>query len=153
MDDYRMWAALLRAAVGGVWLYQAYPEVTGASTYLNSSFLAAVQGMAAGNPWHFYREFLVSVVLTHAGVFAYLTLVGNALVGICLLLGLFTPYAVAAGLILNVNYGLAAGWMDRMTYSLNGLLFVAELVVIALAAGKTAGLDALFAGGARKRRR
>jgi uncharacterized membrane protein YphA (DoxX/SURF4 family) len=146
MRDHRVgaWGALLRAAAGGVWLFEAYPQISSSSAYLSQDFAAAVQAMAAGTPWQAYRQFLLSVVLTHASVFSYLTLVGNALVGLCLLLGLLTPYAALAGILLNVNYALAAGWMDRMNYPLNGLLIVTEMVIIALGAGHMAGIDALF---------
>lgn len=152
MRDHRIWATLLRAAVGGVWLFEAYPLVAARDSYLGQGFTTTVQAMATGNPWSFYRDFLERVVLTHAAVFAYLTLVGNALVGLCLLLGLLTPYAAFVGLVLNVNYALGGGWMDRMDYSLNGLLFVAEIVIIGLAAGQTAGIDALVAAAPNKRR-
>jgi uncharacterized membrane protein YphA (DoxX/SURF4 family) len=154
MRDYRAWAALLRAVVGGVWLFEAYPRVSSSSAYLSTGFAAAVQSMASGNPWQFYRQFLEGVVLPHMAVFAYLTLVGNLLVGLCLLLGLLTPYSAVIAVILNVNYGLADGWMDRLAYPLNGLLIVCELAIIALAAGKVAGIDAIFgASPARRGRR
>ncbi|HVA24216.1 MAG TPA: TQO small subunit DoxD [Chloroflexota bacterium] len=149
----RIWVALLRAVVGGVWLFEAYPQVTSSSAYLSSGFATAVQSMAAGNPWRFYRQFLDGVVLTHVAVFSYLTLVGNVLVGLCLLLGLLTPYSAAIAIVLNVNYGLAGGWMDRLAYPLNGLLIMCELMIVALAAGKVAGIDAALGGGPEKRRR
>jgi thiosulfate dehydrogenase (quinone) large subunit len=152
MRENRIWAALLRLAVGAVWLFEAYPLLAGRDSYLGQGFTRMVQGMAAGNPWRFYRNFLEGVVLTHSAVFAYLTLVGNALVGLCLLLGLLTPYAAFVGLVLNVNYGPAGGWMDSMTYSLNGLLLVSEIVIIGLRAGQAAGVDALLAAGPDKRR-
>jgi len=153
MRDLRIWVALLRAVVGGVWLFEAYPQVTSSSAYLSSGFATAVQSMAAGNPWRFYRQFLDGVVLTHVAVFSYLTLVGNVLVGLCLLLGLLTPYSAAIAIVLNVNYGLAGGWMDRLAYPLNGLLIMCELMIVALAAGKVAGIDAALGGGPEKRRR
>ncbi|MFI5267798.1 MAG: TQO small subunit DoxD [Chloroflexota bacterium] len=152
MRDYRVWIGLLRMVVGGVWLFEAYPQVTSSNAYLSSGFAVAVQSMALGNPWRFYRQFLDNVVLTHVAVFSYLTLVGNVLVGLCLLLGLLTPYSAIIALILNINYGLADGWMERMAYPLNGLLIVCEVIVIALAAGKVAGIDTIFGSGPEKRR-
>ena len=152
MQGHRLWAALLRATVGGVWLFEAYPQLASRDSYLSQGFAAMVQSMAGGNPWRFYRQFLASVVLSHAAVFSYLTLVGNVLVGLCLLLGLLTPYAAFVGIVLNVNYALAAGWSDRMTYSLNALLIAAEIVIIALHAGKAAGIDALLTQEKRPRR-
>jgi uncharacterized membrane protein YphA (DoxX/SURF4 family) len=151
MRDYRGWVALLRAVVGGVWLFEAYPQVAATSSYLGHDFVASVQDMARNNPWHFYKQFLEGVVLTHAAVFSYLTLVGNAAIGVCLLLGILTPYAAVLGVILNVNYALAGGWLVRENYPLNGLLIVCELAIIALSAGRVAGVDALLAGGSPKR--
>src|SRR5579883_1169673 len=143
MQESRVWAALLRLAVGGVWVFEAYPQLAGRDQYLSQGFLSLVQTMATGNPWHFSRQFLLTVVLPHASIFAYLTLVGNALIGACLFLGLLTPYAAAVAMLLNINYALAGGWMNRMDYSLNAMLFFAELVVMALAAGRVLGVDAL----------
>jgi uncharacterized membrane protein YphA (DoxX/SURF4 family) len=151
MQESRAWAALLRLAVGGVWLFEAYPALADRGAYLNQGFISLVQTMGTGNPWHFYRQFLLTVVLPHASIFAYLTLVGNVLIGACLFLGLLTPYAAVIAMLLNVNYALAGGWMNRMDYSLNALLFFAELVVIALAAGRVAGIDAVLAGQPAKR--
>ncbi|MBV9120726.1 MAG: hypothetical protein JOZ39_08445, partial [Chloroflexi bacterium] len=144
MRDFRPWAALLRLAVGATWLFEAYPAVTGRDIYLGEGFARLAQGFAAGNPWHFYVDFLNRVVIPHAAVFSYLTLVGNALIGICLVLGLLTPYACGLAMLLNVNYALAQGWQDRTQYALNGVLFVAELAIIGLAAGRIAGLDGLL---------
>lgn len=152
MRDYRAFVALLRVVVGGVWLFEAYPQFSASSAYLNSGFARMVQGMAAGNPWRFYKNFLDGVVLTHASVFSYLTLVGDTLIGLCLLLGLLTPYAAVLAIILNVNYALAGGWMDRSLYPLNGLLLVCEIILLGLAAGQIAGVDAIFAGNSSKRR-
>jgi len=151
MPESRMWAVLLRLAVGGVWVFEAYPQLAARDSYLSQGFVSLVQTMAGGNPWHFYRQFLLTVVLPHASIFSYLTLAGNALIGICLFLGLLTPYAAAVAMLLNVNYALAGGWMDRMDYSLNAALFFAEIVVVAMAAGKLLSVDAAFAGRPPKR--
>ncbi len=153
MGENRLWIALLRATVGAIWLFEAYPEITASNTYLSTGFASAVRGMAAGSPWGPYRQFLENVVLTHTPVFSYLTLVGTTVVGVSLLLGLLTPYGAALGLFLNANYALASGWMDRGNYALNGLMFVAEIVIIAMAAGQVAGVDAIFSSSPPARRR
>src|SRR5947209_5627581 len=133
MREHPIWAALLRMAVGGVWLFEAYPLLLARDSYLGQGFVNTVQAMAVGNPWRFYRDFLERVVLPHASVFSYLTLAGNAVIGVCLLIGLLTPYSAFVAILLNANYGLAAGWMDRTGYALNGLMLVAELAIIGLA--------------------
>ncbi|MHB8619812.1 MAG: hypothetical protein ACYDAG_09600, partial [Chloroflexota bacterium] len=75
MSGNRGWAAALRVAAGVVWLFQAYPKFR--QSYLNGGFVQQVSGMASGNPWHFYTTFLQRIVLPHASLFAYLTLVGD----------------------------------------------------------------------------
>ena len=154
MSGSNVGGMVLRITAGLVWLFQAYPKF--GQNYL-SERLAALVGAMAGpdNPWHFYSGFLHGVVLTHIALFAYLSLVGDVAVGVCLVVGLLTPYAAFVGIVLNLNYALAAGWMSRADYPLNFLLIVLEIFVMATAAGKTAGLDGLLAGrdtGRRSRR-
>jgi len=153
LGEQRLWIALLRITLGGVWLFEAYPQVTNNSLYLSQGFGSAVRDMAGGCPWGLYRQFLESVVLTHQPVFAYLTLVANLAVGISLLLGMLTPYGAVGGLFLNANYAIASGWMDRSNYALNGLMFVAAIVVLALAGGQAGGVDAIFASSSNSARR
>ena len=152
MQEFRVWVALLRIAIGSVWIFEAYPQLASRDSYLADGFARMVQVMASGNPWSFYRQFLTLIVLPHASIFSYLTLVGNVLIGVCLLVGLLTPYAAGLAMLLNVNYALANGWMDRMYYSLNAALFFAEIVIIALMAGHVLGIDALL-GAAPERKR
>lgn len=144
MQEFRIWTALLRLAVGATWIFEAYPQLVTRDTYLGAGFVKLVQSMASGNPWHFYSNFLDRVVLPHASVFSYLTLAGNLLVGVCLLLGLLTPYAASAAMLLNINYALADGWLNRTYYSLNAVMFFAELLLLAMAAGQTFGVDAVL---------
>jgi thiosulfate dehydrogenase (quinone) large subunit len=153
VPDVRIWPAFLRAVVGLVWLFEAYPQLVSRDRFLGQAFISTVQSMASGNPWGFYRQFLLGVVLPHASIFSYLVLAADVLVGLCLLLGLLTPYAAFVGIFLNLNYGLASGWMTRSDYALNGLLLVAEIIIITERAGRLAGLDAALVGRPGKRPR
>lgn len=153
MRGVALWPAFLRVVIGGVWLFEAYPQLASRDSFLGQGFVAMVREMASGNPWRFYRDFLLNVVLPHSSVFSYLTLVGNVLVGLCLVLGLLTPYSALIALFLNVNYALASGWMNRSDYALNGLLLAAELVVMAVSASRFAGLDAVITNRPSKRSR
>lgn len=153
MRGVPIWPVFLRLVVGCVWLFEAFPQLSARDSFLGQGFMAMVQQMASGNPWRFYRDFLLGAVIPHAALFAYLTLVANTLIGVCLVLGLLTPYLAFAGLVLNVNYALASGWMTRADYALNGLLIATEIVIIAEGAGRLAGVDALIAGRSSKRPR
>ncbi|MGH2470031.1 MAG: TQO small subunit DoxD, partial [Chloroflexota bacterium] len=74
-------------------------------------------------------------------------------VGVCLMLGLLTSYAAGVGILLNLNYALAAGWVDRSLYSTNILLIALEILLWTQAAGRFAGADGALSGGSPSRSR
>jgi thiosulfate dehydrogenase [quinone] large subunit len=78
-----------------------------------------------------YAAFLQNVVLPNAGGWGYLVAWGETLVGIALILGLFTGLAAFFGSFMNVNYLLAG------TVSTNPILFI--LATWLVLAWKTAG--------------
>ena len=83
-----------------------------------------------------YAVFLKSVVLPNAQLWSYLITFGEILVGIALILGLFTGIAAFFGSIMNLNYLLAG------TVSTNPMLFViATLLVLAWKTAGWWGLD------------
>jgi thiosulfate dehydrogenase [quinone] large subunit len=94
---------------------QALPKATGAHP--------DVQG------W--YAWFLQNVVLTHASFWSYLVTGGEFLVGVTLILGLFTGIASFFGLFMNMNYLLAG------TVSTNPVMLV--VAILLAIAWKTAG--------------
>jgi thiosulfate dehydrogenase (quinone) large subunit len=78
-----------------------------------------------------YAWFLQNVVLPNAAVWSYMISIGELLVGIGLILGIFTGIAAFFGSFMNINYLLAG------TVSTNPLLFV--LATWLVLAWKTAG--------------
>lgn len=78
-----------------------------------------------------YAAFIHSVALPNAALFSYMVAFGEVLVGIGLILGIFTGIAAFFGAFMNMNY-LFAG-----TVSTNPVLFVIELFLIL--AWRTAG--------------
>jgi len=144
--------ALLRIAVG---LYFAKALVTKLTIGLVGGFVPLPQAsarwvaamphivakQASANPLLFYQRFLAGVVLPHATLFAYLTALGEAAVGVGLTLGLLTPVAAGLGLFLVTSYGLATQWMSPEQRGFH-LLLAATMVTFVLArAGRTWGLD------------
>ncbi len=92
-----------------------------------SGFAHGALGKAAGahpdvQAW--YAAFLRDVVLPHAGTFAHVVAFGELLVGIALVLGVFTGVAAFFGAFMNVNYLLAG------TVSTNPILLVAEILLV-----------------------
>src|SRR5690242_15544352 len=115
--------ALLRVVVGAWFLKAVWTKLTlawavGVVPYpaLSQRFLGfhprRVAEFAADNPLGWYKAFLNGTVLPHASLFATLQAYGEVVVGLGLVLGLFTPLAAVLGLVLSVNYGLATQWMS-----------------------------------------
>jgi thiosulfate dehydrogenase [quinone] large subunit len=79
----------------------------------------------------FYATFLSNVVLPNAAVFGFIVALGETLVGIALILGIFTGIAAFFGSFMNMNYLLAG------TVSTNPILLI--LAIFLVLAWKTAG--------------
>jgi thiosulfate dehydrogenase [quinone] large subunit len=133
-DTRASWIWLvLRIYVGWEWLSAGWekfvnPAWTGphAGTALGG-FLAGVINKTTGpNPavssW--YGSFISTVVAQHAALFSYVITYGELLVGIGLILGVFTGIAAFFGAFMNLNYLLAG------TVSINPMLLVIELFLI-----------------------
>lgn len=139
-----IWLAL-RVWLGWQWL-QAGLHKVGAPAWTGEQagaavarFLEGALAKAAGErpdvPW-WYAGFIERVALPNARVFSYLVAYGETLIGIALILGLFTGIAAFMGSFLNVNF-LFAG-----TVSSNPLLFiVATWLVLAWRVAGWYGLD------------
>jgi len=78
-----------------------------------------------------YAAFLQNMVLPNVGLWSNFVVVGELLVGIALILGIFTGVAAFFGSFMNFNYLLAG------TVSTNPILFLLAMLVIM--AWKTAG--------------
>jgi thiosulfate dehydrogenase [quinone] large subunit len=78
-----------------------------------------------------YAVFLKDFILPNSVFFSYLISLGELLVGVALILGIFTGVAAFFGAYLNMNYLLAG------TVSINPVLFLLELLLIL--AWRTAG--------------
>lgn len=131
---------LLRVYVGWQWLTAGYEKIINpvwvgpkAGVALSGFLLGAIKKTGGAHPdvSGVYGAFLQSFVLPHAASFSYIVSYGELLVGIALILGMFTGIAAFFGGFMNMNY-LFAG-----TVSTNPLLFLIELFLIL--AWRTAG--------------
>lgn len=133
--DTRMAAfwLLIRLYVGYQWVEAGWGKVTKpvwvgdqAGVALSGFIKGAIAKSAGEHPavqgW--YAEFLKSVVLPNVSVFSYMVAFGELLVGVALILGLFTGIAAFFGSFMNMNFLLAG------TVSTNPILFVGELFLI-----------------------
>ncbi|HSD98305.1 MAG TPA: DoxX family protein [Patescibacteria group bacterium] len=131
---YFSWLWLLfRLYVGWEWLVAGYEKSTSsvwvgqqAGTALTGFLMGALKKTDGAHPdvsgW--YGWFLQQVVLPNAATFSHMVAYGEVLVGVALILGVFTGIAAFFGAFMNMNY-LFAG-----TVSVNPLLFLLELFLI-----------------------
>jgi thiosulfate dehydrogenase (quinone) large subunit len=133
---------LLRIYLGTVFLIAASPKIREDFTPRLTSFLEQV---ALQKGHLFYQEFIRQVVLPHASLFATLITWGELVVGLLLILGLFTRLASVVALILCVNYMFAKGAWLWWPSSNDAAFATIALALVIGAAGRTLGLDALLA--------
>ncbi len=140
--DTRMsWVWLLfRVYVGWIWLSAGWEKVI-SPVWVGPHAGGAIKGFLMGalskttgphpdvSGW--YGWFLQNIVMSNVGIVSHIVAYGELLVGIALILGLFTGIAAFFGAFMNMNY-LFAG-----TVSVNPLMFLIELLLIL--AWRTAG--------------
>jgi thiosulfate dehydrogenase [quinone] large subunit len=131
---------IVRLYVGYEWLMAGWVKVQNPAWFGSSAggalagFLKGALAKSSGehpDVQGWYAAFLQNVVLPNVGLWSNIVAVGEVLVGIALILGIFTGIAALFGSFMNFNYLLAG------TVSTNPvLLFLALFLVLAW---KTAG--------------
>lgn len=146
----KRWLAVVRILVGVLFIHAALPKV---SARFLLDFPSFVRACIAGNPFPWFAAFLQHVVLPNQQVFAILTLLGQLLIGVALLVGFLTGVASLAGVLYAACFLLAtshlapghfpflpATWEAPGAYALLVLL-----LLFVTRAGRTWGLDARMA--------
>ncbi|UQN08479.1 DoxX family protein [Deinococcus sp. QL22] len=141
-----LWA-LIRIYVGYEWLIAGWGKVTSPSgVWVGDQAGAAVSGFLKGaltkttgdhpDVQGWYAWFIQNVALPNASVFSYLVAYGEVLIGLALIIGLFTGLAAFFGGLLNASFLLAGA------VSSNPLLFIlATWLVLAWRVAGYWGLD------------
>jgi thiosulfate dehydrogenase [quinone] large subunit len=136
---------ILRLYVGWEWLHAGWGKLNNPA-WIGSKSGAAITGFVSGaleqtggehpNVQVWYAWFLQHLVQPYPAFWAYLVTFGEVLVGIALILGLFTGIAAFFGSFMNMNYLLAG------SVSVNPvLLILATLLVLAWKTAGWLGLD------------
>lgn len=150
-------AAAVRIATGLIFVAEGAGKLTG--DFVRGGFARSAAEMAQKS-WPFWKSFLESAVVPRAGVFGWIFALGEAAVGIGLLLGLFTRVAAAGGaaqmvaILLGQSYVPGSSWDKWITAGLTtkfALLLL--LLLLAADAGRIWGLDGRLKKGATLRRR
>src|SRR5690625_3700202 len=124
--------ALIRIYLGYTWLTAGWGKITGgfdASGFIQGAIASAGGENPAVQGW--WAAFLETFALPYAGLFSFMVAWGEVLVGIALILGIFTNFAALMGITMNFAF-LFSG-----TVSTNAQMVV--LTMFLLVAGFNAG--------------
>lgn len=124
---------IIRLYVGWQWVEAGWEKVNNpawvgpfAGSAIKGFLMGALKKSAGPHPdvqgW--YSAFVNNFVIPNAFVFSHMVAFGELLVGIALVLGLFTGIAAFFGSFMNMNYLLAG------TVSTNPVLFFLQLLLI-----------------------
>jgi uncharacterized membrane protein YphA (DoxX/SURF4 family) len=148
-----MWLAFARVYAGALWLAYGTSKLEPAWAAPGGEFFQAARYAAAliSGPMH---DFIISFVLPHQQIFAWLVACGETLVGFSLLLGLFKNVGAVGSMFLSATYYLAMGkYESRLgVESLEGLLFVFSLLLLVLPSTQHLSLDAQIVRHWRRRK-
>ncbi|HLQ72519.1 MAG TPA: DoxX family protein, partial [Bacillota bacterium] len=124
--------AFLRIYIGYEWFTSGIGKVMGgfdASGFIEGAIVQAGGEHPAVQGW--WAAFLEHVALPNAGLFSFLVMWGEVLVGLALILGLFTNFAALMGIVMNFAF-LFSG-----TISTNGVMIL--ITIFILVSGANAG--------------
>jgi len=155
------WLAVLRLTVGLWFLKSLFTKLTVglvagfipvpmASDRWVATMPKLIARYAADNPFPAYKSFLLDTVIpNHA--FAHLTAIGEAAIGISLVLGLLTELGAVFGAAQVIMYGLAVQHMSSGQQGFHVMLFAMMIAFLLAHAGRTWGLDAWLSNRWRQR--
>ncbi|WP_163578897.1 DoxX family protein [Gracilibacillus saliphilus] len=125
--------AFIRVYLGYQWMTAGWGKITGGEFDASGFLQGAVANAGGEHPtvqgW--WAAFLEAVAIPGADIFTFLVMWGELLVGIALILGVFTNFAALMGIIMNFAF-LFSG-----TISTNGQMIL--LTLFLLVAGCNAG--------------
>ncbi|MED1439413.1 DoxX family membrane protein [Aeribacillus composti] len=122
-----VWAAL-RIWLGYQWFVAGVEKLGGfdATGFLKGAIAKATGEHPAVQGW--YAAFLENFALPNVELFNFIIPIGEVLVGIGLILGLFTTPALIAGAFMNLNFMLAG------TTSTNPIMYTEAIILMAVGA-------------------
>ncbi len=134
------WLAVLRIGIG-VWWLESWRHKDKSAWLERGAGIDWAASVAEKHPWSPVRSLFSRLVLPRKRAAAYLVVYGELAVGIGLTLGLLTPVAAVAGMILNVAYFvlMIKDWAEQ---GQNSMMALIEVVVLGTAAWQTWSLDA-----------
>ena len=138
---YLFYIVILRLWIGYYFLQQGTRKFL--HGFANSDWIGRQIGdLATIDIYSWYRSFLITIVNHHQVLFGYLITWGEIMVGLCLLLGIFTRISSLIGLFIVLNFFFGPGMAKGGASFAQQQTFLVTLVVFILSnPGQTLGLD------------
>jgi thiosulfate dehydrogenase [quinone] large subunit len=133
--DVDQWLAVLRIGLG-LWWLESWRHKNKEAWFARGSGIAWAKSVADEHRWRFVRTGFNRVVAPRPKVASYLVVFGELAIGLGLVLGVLTPVAAAAGLLLNVLYFvlMVHDWAEQ---GQNSMMALIALVVLGTHAWQT----------------
>lgn len=96
------------------------------------------------NPLHIYKSFILNGVVPHWGVWGIIIMLGELAVGICLILGAFTPIMALFGAAMQIHLNFA-DWGNNIFMWDYAAYWIPLLALAFFHAGRYWGLDSWIA--------
>jgi thiosulfate dehydrogenase [quinone] large subunit len=133
--DVDQWLAVLRIGLG-LWWLESWRHKNKEAWFARGSGIAWAKSVADEHRWRFVRTAFNRVVAPRPKFASYLVVFGELAIGLGLVLGVLTPVAAAAGLLLNVLYFvlMVHDWAEQ---GQNSMMALIALVVLGTHAWQT----------------
>ena len=97
------WLAVLRIGLGA-WWFKSFWHKDKAAWFQRGAGITWGQSVAEKHKWPFVKKGFDAVVVPRPKTMAYVVVLGEAAIGLGLILGFLTPVAAFAGILLNIMY-------------------------------------------------
>ncbi|MDX1614356.1 MAG: hypothetical protein R3300_08605 [Candidatus Promineifilaceae bacterium] len=145
------WLALLRIGVGLWWIKSVLHKPL--REFVSGDMVDWTVSLAENHPVPAFGRAIKGLVEPNASWFPYLVVLGEAAVGISLVLGFLTPVGLIVGVFLNLNYLALAGVRPKdvsvnkayqCEQGQNWNMLIAELVLLFTASWAAWSLDSVI---------
>lgn len=130
---------MVMLVLGLVWARSSYAKITGGT--FAASLGVVLEKTAPNNPYPFYKSFLYTLAIPNAEVFGYLTMIGEFLVAVSMLVSIYLLFknsrsklanrlmiaGLWGGAFLNLNFWFAFSATSVSVDNLNLLMLALEL--------------------------
>jgi thiosulfate dehydrogenase [quinone] large subunit len=136
------WLAVLRIGLG-LWWCESFRHKDKAAWFRRQTGINWAKSVAEKHRWGFVRRGFETLVAPRPRVMAYVVVFGELAIGLGLVVGLLTPVAAVAGLLLNVVYFVLMihDWAEQ---GQNSMMALISIVVVGTHAWAVWSLDDAF---------